>query len=317
MKAWTQRDAVITRILARMDTDPLLFFLTADLGAPALDEMRARHPDRCVNVGIAEQNLVTLATGIALEGGRVFGYGIAPFVSMRAFEQIRTSVSLLSHTRSLDLVLLSLGAGFSYDMSGPSHQCTEDIPLLRMLPRVGLWSPCDSVTAGAMVDRALEVGGPRYMRLEGKALPPVYDTPDKIDFNLGFSRLRVGSGVCLVTTGYPTHMALALADRLAATGVALGVVDLFDLKTPDLDALARELEGYRHIFTVEEGFVRCGGMDSLVADLLLDRGIPARLRRYGPQGRYHLENGDRAGLHRQFGMDLDTLERDVHVCLGG
>lgn len=310
--AKTMRDTLIERISSRMDSDNSLFFLTADLGAPSFDALKDRHPRRCINVGIAEQNLVNIATGLALEGFTVYAYGIAPFISMRACEQLR-NLALLAQSRELNVNLVSLGAGFSYDVSGPTHHCIEDISIIRLLPNIELFSPCDSFITGEFFDFTLNAKRPKYLRLDGKLLSPVYDGL-KPDFDRGFSVLRQGGKVCLVTTGYATQKGLRIIDRLKEEKVEAGLIDLYLLKGCDEEALASALSGYESIFTVEESLIGRGGLDSLAANLICDRNLPARLRRYGPSGSYHFPNGGREYLHKTYGMDDEAILRDLLAC---
>lgn len=130
------RDALFNRILRKLEGGLDLRIVTADFGAPAFDDIRARFPDNVINVGIAEQNLINVSVGLALEGEVVFTYAIAPFITMRAFEQVRTSVSMLSLERQMNITLIGVGTGLSYDVAGPTHQCLEDVQLMRMLPNM-------------------------------------------------------------------------------------------------------------------------------------------------------------------------------------
>ena len=106
-----------------MKTDEIIFFVSADFGSPVLDDIRADFPDRFLNVGIAEQNLINVSAGLALEGFTVFAYAIAPFITMRCFEQLRVNLALLSEVRDMNVNLIGVGAGYSYVVSGPTHQC--------------------------------------------------------------------------------------------------------------------------------------------------------------------------------------------------
>jgi transketolase len=117
------RDVFIETLTLKMADDDKIFFLSADFGSPALDKLRELYPNRFINVGIAEQNLINVATGLALEGFKVYAYAIAPFVTMRCFEQIRVNLSVLPQVRPVTVNIVGVGAGFSYDMSGPTHHC--------------------------------------------------------------------------------------------------------------------------------------------------------------------------------------------------
>src|SRR5258708_19783665 len=146
-------DALLEQIHGAMASDPTIFFASADFGSPVLDRIRADHPDRFANVGIAEQNLINVSAGLALEGYKVFAYAIAPFITMRCFEQIRVNLALLSEVRTLNVNLIGVGAGYSYVVSGPTHQCYEDLTLMRALPNMQVLSPSDHVAAAALPSR--------------------------------------------------------------------------------------------------------------------------------------------------------------------
>src|SRR5579863_5502031 len=153
IKPRAMRDALLERVYDAMALDPHIFFVSADFGSPVLDRIRSDHPKRFVNVGIAEQNLINVSVGLALEGYTVFAYAIAPFITMRCFEQIRVSAALLSVVRPMNLNLIGVGAGYSYVVSGPTHQCYEDITLMRALPNFQVMSPADHVTAELLFGR--------------------------------------------------------------------------------------------------------------------------------------------------------------------
>ena len=135
------RDVFIEGIYNRMQEDRNLFFISADFGSPKLDRLREDFKDRFINVGIAEQNLINISTGLALEGFTVYAYAIAPFLTMRAYEQIRINLSLHAQLKEININLIGVGAGLSYDVSGPSHHCLEDLSIMRTLPNLIVFSP--------------------------------------------------------------------------------------------------------------------------------------------------------------------------------
>src|SRR3989338_2946784 len=154
----TMRDAFIEQIYNKMRHMDDIFFLTADFGAPSLDKIRCEFKDRFINVGIAEQNLINVATGLALEGYKVYAYAIAPFITMRCYEQIRVNLAVLSQIRPMCVNIIGVGAGFSYDMSGPTHHCLEDLSIMGTLPNVTVFSPSDYSSAERYVDETLKIG---------------------------------------------------------------------------------------------------------------------------------------------------------------
>ena len=191
------RDVLLDRIWQAMAENPNIFFVTADFGSPVLDKIRADYPERFVNVGIAEQNLINVATGLALEGYTLFAYAIAPFITMRCYEQIRVNLALLSTVRPMNVNLIGVGAGYSYVVSGPTHQCYEDITLMRALPNLRLLSPADHVTATTLFDRCMQSTGPKYLRLDAQVLPVLYQNSAP-DWKIGFHLHRSGQQICLV-----------------------------------------------------------------------------------------------------------------------
>ncbi|MGE0920240.1 transketolase family protein [Trichlorobacter lovleyi] len=295
----TMRDAFIGTLCDRMAADHSIFFLAADLGAPALDRMRSEFPERFINVGIAEQNLINVASGLALEGFNVYTYAIAPFITMRAYEQARVNLAVSSQIRPVKVTMLGLGGGVSYVVSGPTHHCLEDLAIMRLLPNMSVYCPADWVTAGALVDHTRSTNGPAYIRFDGKALPALYAEPATVNLPRGFSQLVQGTATCLVSTGFMTHRALAVAQQ--RPGVA--VIDLYSLKPCDEQALATALRPYNRVISMEEGFINNGGLDSLVAKVIREHELPCRQESVGFNDRYVFDLGSRDHLHGINGMD--------------
>jgi len=292
------RDVFIETLCNRMVTNDAIWFLAADLGSPALDRMRQEFPDRFLNVGIAEQNLVNVAAGLALEGQTVYGYAIAPFIAMRAYEQVRVNLSISSQIRPVNVNLIGVGGGVSYQVSGPTHHCLEDLSIMRLLPNMTVFSPSDARLAEAFVDYTLAHRGPKYLRFDGKALPALYDhiAPELLED--GFCHLIEGEEVCLVATGYMTQRAVRVAKEKG-----VGVVDLFMLKPFNVDKLFTELSRYRHVITMEEGFTNAGGLDAAIGALLAQRRSTITMDRIGFNDSYVFDLGSRDSLHGLNDMD--------------
>lgn len=304
------RDTLLLSIHEAMLRDPEIFFVTADFGSPVLDKIRADRPDRFINVGIAEQNLINVSAGLALEGYKVFAYAIAPFITMRCYEQIRINLALLSEVRPINVNLIGVGAGYSYVVSGPTHQCYEDITLMRALPNMRVFSPADQVMAAVLPSRCLEIIGLKYLRLDAQVLPVLYETVP-ITFDSGFHVHRAGVKICLLATGYMVHTALKVANRLITSGLSVGVVDLFDLSNFSEDQLQSVLSSYEGVVTMEEGFRGRGGMDSMMFDYILRRKIGIRMLNIGVEAKYSFELGERAVLHEKVGIGLESVMKNV------
>ncbi len=303
VKPIAMRDALLTRIWQAMSSDARIFLTSADFGSPVLDHIRADFPDRFVNVGIAEQNLINVSAGLSLEGHTVFAYAIAPFITMRCFEQLRVSLALLSKVRPMNVNLIGVGAGYSYVVSGPTHQCYEDLTLMRTLPTFQVLSAADHVTAAAFLDRCIAQTGPKYLRFDAQVLPVVYaNEANPPSLARGFHVHRTGGQVCLIATGYMLHTALKVADRLARKGIDVGVVDLFDITGFAQHELAALLGAQAGIVTMEEGGRARGGLDALWFDFTARQGLRLRQLAIGVAGDYRFELGTRSELHEQVGI---------------
>jgi transketolase len=304
------RDTLLLSIHEAMLRDSEIFFVTADFGSPVLDKIRADCPDRFINVGIAEQNLINVSAGLALEGFKVFAYAIAPFITMRCYEQIRTNLALLSEVRPINVNLIGVGAGYSYVVSGPTHQCYEDITVMRALPNIRIFSPADQVMAAALPAHCLGSIGPKYLRLDAQVLPVLYDAVPAM-FDSGFHVHRKGVKICLLATGYMVHTALNVADRLSASGLLVGVVDLFDLSEFSEDQLQSVLSSYEGVVTLEEGFRGRGGMDAMMFDYLSRRKIEIRMLNIGVEAKYRFELGERLVLHEKVGIGPESVLKSI------
>lgn len=312
VKPLPMRDAFLERIWIEMAENQKIFFTSADFGSPVLDKIRSDFPDRFVNVGIAEQNLINVSAGLALEGFTVFAYAIAPFITMRCYEQVRVSLALLSEVRPMNVNLIGVGAGYSYVVSGPTHQCYEDITLMRALPNFQLLSPADHVTASAFFDTCISTIGPKYLRLDAQVLPVIYQAePPKI--SQGFHVHKSGESICLVATGYMLHTAIKVAAELENEGHHVGVIDLFDLTRFSTTKFQDVLKKYGGIVTLEEGFRGRGGIDSMLFEFIARRGMSTKLLNIGVEGAYHFELGTRTQLHEKVGIGPDAVLKNIRT----
>lgn len=307
----TMRDAFIQAVYNRMATNDKIFFLCADFGSPKLDDLRRDYGNRFINVGIAEQNLINVSTGLALEGFTVYAYAIAPFLTMRAYEQIRVNLSILGQLKSLNINLVGVGAGVSYDVSGPSHHCLEDLAIMRLLPHIEVFSPADWRTAEALADYSVRESKPKYFRLDGKPLPAIYNEDLSPDLSEGFTVLSAPSDICLIGTGYMTHQALKVAAQMAARGKPVGVIDVFRLKPFNALAFTRSICRCRRIVTLEEAFIGNGGLDCAVAGALAEQRLNPEIVKIGFNDKYSFDVGTRDYLHAQAGMGEEAILKAI------
>lgn len=296
MQAKAMRDIFLESLYEKMQDDEKIFFLSADFGSPVLDKIRADYPERFINIGIAEQNLINVATGLALEGFKVFVYGIAPFITMRCFEQIRVNISILSQIREMNINILAVGAGVSYSMSGPTHHCLEDISIMKTLPNIEVFSPSDYLLTKMYVARALEINKPKYIRLDAK---PLYLLSESFgNFDIGFRILKEGKKNAIITTGYMSHKVNSIIQNFD-----IKHIDLYLLNSYDLDQLRLALRDVERIITIEEGFENSGGLDCEINYHFKDK----QIFNFGLEKKYSFEMGDREFIHETYGLGNDVL----------
>ncbi len=307
----SMRDALLEQIYNKMYENKEIFFLSTDFGSPVLDKLREKFKDRFINVGIAEQNLINLSTGLALEGFTVYAYAIAPFLTMRAYEQIRVNLSLSSQIKEINVNLIGVGAGVSYDMSGPTHHCFEDITIMRALPNFIVFSPSDWILAERFVDFSINIKKPKYIRLDGKPLPIIYDEVGKLNFETGFCKLLEGEEICIVSTGYMTHKALKVAKELQKNKINVSVIDIFLLKPINEDLLFNFLKEYKYIVTIEEAFINKGGLDSLILNILRNKNSRIKLKNLGFKDEYVFDIGSRNYLYKLNCFDEENIFRII------
>jgi transketolase len=257
--------------LARQDRNIIL--VSADMGAPSLDIFRRDLSSQYVNVGVAEQNMVMVAAGLALSGKKVFCFSIGPFATSRCYEFTKVDVSLMN----LPITIIGVGAGFSYDGDGPTHYCTEDVSIMRVLPRMTILSPCDSIAAAACANIAYRSSNPVYVRLDRQVVPDIYSLSES--FESGFKELKQGGDICIVATANMVHSALAISGKFARNGIKIGVIDLFRLK-PIEDGFKLAIKKYKMLVSLEEHLLD-GGLGSAIAEIIVDDQLPVKLKRIG------------------------------------
>ncbi|MDA9265622.1 transketolase [bacterium] len=292
------RDALLEKIYRGMRDDNEIFFISADFGSPVLDKIRNDFPERFINVGIAEQNLINISSGLALEGFKVFAYAIAPFITMRCYEQIRVNLALMMQVRPINVNLIGVGAGYSYVVSGPTHQCYEDLTIIGALPNVQILSPSDHPTAASLFSNCVKDHGIRYIRLDAQVLPAI--DCDAAGSN-GFRIVEDAGDLAIVATGYCTHSAMKIRLELEKSDISCSVVDLFDFDAINRPGLAEYLAKKSHVISLEEGFEDAGGLDTKIRKLCSN--FPdTRFLGLGVSNGYNFELGTREELHEAAGI---------------
>lgn len=279
----------------------------ADLcGSTTTAKFGAAYPDRLFDVGIAEQNMIGVASGLALTGRTVFTGSFAVFGTGRCWEQIRNTVC----DSGLNVKICPTHAGITVGADGATHQALEDIALMRVLPGMRVLVPADYASAAAAIRLAAATPGPFYVRLGREPLPEVYDEGFTCD--VAFANvLREGSDISIMACGVEVAQALAAADALAAEGISAEVVDVMSVKPLDEETIIASAAKTGRVLTVEEHSIY-GGMGSAVAELLGEK-HPVPVTRLGLTT--FGQSGDAAELLAYYGLDAAGIATRVREVL--
>lgn len=280
----------------------------ADLcGSTTTAKFGAAYPDRLFDVGIAEQNMIGVASGLALTGRTVFTGSFAVFGTGRCWEQIRNTVC----DSGLNVKICPTHAGITVGADGATHQALEDIALMRVLPGMRVLVPADYASAVAAIRLAAATPGPFYVRLGREPLPEVYDEGFTCD--VAFANvLREGSDISIMACGVEVAQALVAADVLAAEGISAEVVDVMSVKPLDEETIIASATKTGRVLTVEEHSIY-GGMGSAVAELLGEK-HPVPVTRLGMTT--FGQSGDAAELLAHYGLDAAGIAARVREVLG-
>lgn len=300
------RDAYGATLAELGGENPDVVALDADLSASTKScEFARRFPDRFFNCGIAEQNMIGIAAGLAASGKVPFASTFAVFASGRVFDQLRMSVAY----PNLNVKVAASHSGITVGEDGASHQALEDIALMRVLPNMTVLVPADAVAAAALVRAAAAHRGPVYIRLGRPAVPVIYDAAARFDIG-GAALVRDGNDVAIIASGLMVGQALEAARELAASGIEAAVLDAFSVKPLDEAAVVTLARRCRAVVTAEEHSI-IGGLGGAVAELLGERS-PVPVFRVGTRDRFG-ESGPPADLLTAYGLGVPDI---VRACEG-
>ena len=282
-----------------------LVVLDADLAAATKTGIfKKAFPDRHIDCGIAECNMMGIAAGLATTGKIPFASSFAMFAAGRACEQVRNSIGY----PKLNVKIGATHAGISVGEDGATHQCNEDIALMRTIPGMVVINPADDIEAKAAVRAAIEHEGPVYLRFGRLAVPVINDTPDyKFELGKGVV-LREGKDVTIIATGLPVSECLAAADKLAADGIDAKVINIHTIKPLDEDLVVKAAKETGKVVTVEEHSV-IGGLGSAVCDVLSEK-CPTQVMKIGINDTFG-ESGPAVELVKKYGLDADSIYEKV------
>lgn len=286
-----------------------LVVLDADLAAATKTGIfKKEFPECHIDCGIAEANMIGIAAGLASTGKVPFCSSFAMFAAGRTFEQIRNSVGY----PHLNVKIGATHAGISVGEDGATHQCNEDIALMRTIPGMTIINPSDDVEARAAVKAAYEMEGPVYLRFGRLAVPVINDRDDyKFEIGKGVV-LKEGTDLTLIATGLEVAESLAAAEKLEADGISVEVINMHTIKPLDVDLVVRSAAKTGKVVTVEEHSI-IGGLGSAVAEVLAEK-QPAKLLRIGVEDRFG-ESGPALKLLEKYELDAAGIYKKVKAFL--
>ena len=286
-----------------------LVVLDADLAAATKTGMFKKvFPERHIDCGIAECNMIGIAAGLSTAGKVPFASSFAMFAAGRAFEQVRNSVGY----PHLNVKIGATHAGISVGEDGATHQCNEDIALMRTIPGMTIINPSDDIEAKAAVKAAYEMEGPVYLRFGRLAVPVINDRDDyKFEIGKGVV-LKEGTDLTLIATGLEVAESLAAAEKLEAEGISVEVINMHTIKPLDVDLVVRSAAKTGKVVTVEEHSI-IGGLGSAVAEVIAEK-QPAKLLRIGVEDRFG-ESGPALKLLEKYELDAAGIYKKVKAFL--
>lgn len=286
-----------------------LIVLDADLAeATKTAKFKTAFPERHIDCGIAESNMIGVAAGLATCGKVPFASSFAMFAAGRAFEQVRNTIGY----PHLNVKIGATHAGISVGEDGATHQCNEDIALMRTIPGMTIINPADDIEAQQAVKAAYELDGPVYLRFGRLAAPVINKEDYKFELGKGVT-MREGNDITIVATGLMVSMALEAAEKLAAEGIDAEVINIHTIKPLDEELILNSAKKTGKVVTVEEHSV-IGGLGSAVCDVLSEK-MPTPVKKIGVNDVFG-HSGPALELLKQFGLDGEGIYKSVKEYLG-
>jgi transketolase len=300
------RTTFINKLTKLAEQDQRIFLVIADLGFSVVEEFERKFPERFINAGIAEANAVSIAAGLALSGKIPYVYSIAPFVTMRAFEQVRVDCAYMK----TNVRLVGVGGGVSYGPAGATHHAIEDLAIMRALPNMTVLAPGDPWEAERLVEQSVDVVGPVYIRL-GKNKEPVVSNPVAC-CRIGQANIYCdGSDLSVLTTGNMFETGTRLVKRLTDDfGMNAALANIHTVKPLDREYLRQRIQTGRPIITIEEHNI-IGGLGSAVAEMIAESGTALAFKRFAIPDEYSHYVGSQEYIRSRWKLDDASLAAEI------
>ena len=295
------RTAFINTLTKLAQKDKNIYLLTGDLGFSVFENFMKRFPERFINCGVAEQNMMGVAAGLALSGKKPYVYSIIPFVTIRCLEQIKDDVAY----QNLNVKIVGVGGGFSYGYLGATHHATEDIAMLRVLPNFTILAPGDPIETEKLMIEAYKTKNPTYFRLTNVGGKIVHQKKDKIKIGEPFI-FKEGRDGALVVNGIFLAIGKELIEKLKKMGYNFKLVSLPTLKPIDKSSLYKELKEQKLVFSLEEHSI-IGGLGSALAEILTEKGWKGTLKKVAVPDKFFPKVGNADYIRKKYHLSAEQL----------
>ncbi len=305
------KGTVTAEILEMIEDDPRVCYINSDSTVGRVAEAMKKYPDRVLDTGIQEMNMVTVAAGLAKEGYIPFVQTFGPFLCVRALDQIHNDVCY----NDFPVRLIGTHAGLSSGY-GPTHNTIIEFGIMNALPNMTMVAPCDANQAKKLLRASLDYPGPIYIRIPRGEEPAVYADDYDYKYEIGKAiELAEGKDLTIIATGMGVANSVQAARQLQEEhGLDIGVIDMHTIKPIDKDAIIKAAKATGNIVTVEDHNI-LGGLGSIVADVLMEAGVPARLKKIGVPDTF-VEYGYPEQLYPHYGMDAAGIAKTCLEFLG-
>lgn len=304
------RDAFFSGVYDIISNDKNSIILTADHGAFLLNKIAADFPNQFLNVGISEQNMISVAAGLASCGKKVYTYSINNFTAIRALEQINLDIC----ANNLDVNMIGVGAGFTYSTDGPSHHGLQDMAAVINLPNVAVYNVSDAPSSLGLA-RLSRVRGPKYFRIEKGKNENLYTDDFSFESGIGAFYLSDNPETIIVSTGEITQTAVSVARHFRNCGTAVGVLDLFRVKPINEELLLKSLSGVKNVICLEEN-LKSGGINEKLSSIFQKNKSQFNFRVCAVEDQFCYHYGTRDQLRKKYGIDEDSLIKMMETNFG-
>lgn len=305
------RNAFANEVTQLAKLDDRVVLLSGDIGNKLFDDFKRVDAARFFNCGVAEANMMGVAAGMALSGLRPIIYTITPFTTTRCFEQIRVDVCY----HQAPVVIVGTGSGLSYAELGPTHHSLEDMAILRTLPDMQVYAPCDSIELRAILQFVLQQDKPAYIRIGKKGEPNIHSEEARVEVGK-INIVRDGHEVILLGAGTILPEVLKAADILQERDVSASVASVHCVKPLDIEFIKKATEQFPVLVSVEE-HGEIGGLGSAIADWMVSVNSSARLLKFATPNEFMHETGSQEYARKKYGLTGDTIAEKVYMQLKG